>query len=786
MRDQLSSAEWLIEETGFDIAKANVFETLFTVGNGYLGTRGTLEEGFKGECSGTFLNGVFDAHDSPVIDLVNAPDWLALAVRVDGVRLDVQSCKVLDHRRALDIRQGVLWRSTTFEDGHGRRTRIETMRLASFDDQHICALRAEITAENHNAAIVIESGIDGRRFNLDRLPAYVGKPEFHPEVKWEKWAKSKHLSEVAREARQDSIYLEMETIGTGLRIGYAAATLPSPPPRSRSVEQGYERIGERFEFAPQVGETIRLDKLVAIYKSRDANGDKIGTRCRQALAAQRAAGFDAILRANRAAWEEKWADCDCMIVGDEAATKAVRFNVYHLLIAANMNDPRANIGAKSLSGEGYRGHIFWDTEIFMLPFFIYAQPKTARALMLYRYHTLNGARENARQNGFSGAQYAWESADTGVEVTPKWTADGVHRIWTGEEEIHVSADVAYGVLTYAQATGDTDFLLDFGAEILFETSRFWVDRLEYAADRDEYVLTRVIGPDEFHEHVDNNAFTNRMAQWHLVQASKVYAELAQSHPKALAKLAGKIGLHPDEVARWTEVADKIFIPFDESRSLIEQFEGYFSLKEVPVTEWDQNDMPCYPAGYDHFNAGETTLLKQPDVIMLIYVLPDEFGDAVKKANYDFYERRTVHKSSLSPAIHSIIGIEVGDPARALQYFCRSAFVDLDNNQGNTQDGMHAASAGGTWQSLVFGFGGFRVLHGRMTFKPWLPAHWQELRFRLKWHGHTVSVRIGHETGRFLLEAPDGVSDEIDVFGEMVRLVANRESVVDLRTAGQPA
>ncbi len=786
MREQLSAVEWLVEETGFDIRSANVFETLFTVGNGYLGTRGTLEEGFKGDCPGTFLNGVFDAHDSPVIDLVNAPDWLGLSVRLDGQRLDVQSCRVIDHQRALDMYQGQLWRSTLFEDAQGRRTRIETLRFASFDDRNVCGLRVEITPENHDGVITVESMLDGRRFNLERLPAYVGKPEFHPEVKWEKWAKSKHLSEIARQVLPDGIYLEMVTIDTAITIGYAAGLSASEQPVGRSVVQNYEQIAERLDFACKAGKTIRLDKLVYIATSRDHGQGDPRDRCARGLANLRRTGFDRALAASRKVWADKWEDCDCSIVGDDTATKGARFSIYHLLITANEQDPTVNIGAKSLSGEGYRGHIFWDTEIFMLPFYIYAQPATARALMRYRYHTLAGARTNAMQNGFKGAQYPWESADTGVETTPKWTADGAHRIWTGEEEIHVSSDVAYGVLTYVAATGDMDFMLDYGAEILFETSRFWIDRLEYRAGTGQYVLTRVIGPDEFHEHVDNNAFTNRMAQWHLVQAARVHADLALHYPQALERIAARIGLKADEAKGWEERAAQILIPFDESRSLIEQFEGYFALKEVPVTEWDQNDMPCYPEGYDHFNAGETTLLKQPDVIMLTYVLPDEFSDAVKKANYDFYEPRTLHKSSLSPAVYSIMGIEVGDPKRALQYFHRSALVDLTNNQGNTQDGMHAASAGGTWQALVCGFGGFRMMHGQMTFKPWLPPEWQEVRFRLRWRGNSVAVKIRHGDASFQLHAPAGVTETVTVHGVSATLAPGAEVHVRFPDAGVAA
>lgn len=751
MLHHLNGPEWRISEAGFDIRRANVFETLFTTGNGFLGTRGTLEEGFRGDYSGTYLGGVFDAHDSPVINLVNAPDWLSLGVHVHGIRLDVQSCKVVSHRRALDLRQGVLWRKTVFEDDQGRRTQIESLRFASFADQNLCVLRLAVTPLNHSGPVIFESALDGCRSNLERLPAYVGAPVFAPEVKWEKWAKSLHLEPVALNAGDDDLYLEMRTIHSGIHVGLASTLLPSIPPRSNSTERRSAWLAERQMFEPVMGETVSVDKFVTIHTSREAPADRISALCREKLGAHLSLGFDHALAANAGVWRQKWHDCDVVIEGDPEMTQAARFSIYHLLIAANPNDPKVNIGAKSLSGEGYRGHVFWDTEIFLLPFYIYTQPDTARALLMYRYHTLRGARTNARANGFRGAQFAWESADTGQETTPKWTADGRHRIWTGEEEIHVTADVAYGVLTYVNATGDTAFLSRFGAEILFETSRFWLSRLEEDAATGKLVLRRVIGPDEFHEHVDNNAFTNRMVQWHLVQAARIHDDMAQHDPQALAAVAARIGLSPDEAAEWRQAAGRVLIPFDAGRGLIEQFEGYFALREVPVTEWDGNDMPCYPAGYDHFNAGETTLLKQPDVVMLMYVLPDEFSDAAKRVNYAHYEPRTLHKSSLSPAIHSIMGIEVGDRARALQYFRRSALVDLIDNQGNTQDGMHIASAGGTWQALVFGFGGFRVRDGRMSFRPWLPPGWTAVRFSLWWHGSRITVCIRQEDATFLLE-----------------------------------
>ncbi len=767
---------WLIAEDGFTAALANTYETLFTTGNGYLGTRSSLEESHEGSLPGTFLRGVFDHHDSAVIDLVKAPDWLTLAVVVNGVRLDATSVSVVHHRRILDMREGTVSRDTVFEDCEGRRTRFQTVHFASGADQHLCCLQARITPENHTASVTVRSGIDGTGYNLDRRPIYTEPPPDDPQMKWHKWAKSRHLEEVAREQLPDGIYLETRTIDTGITIGYAALTRVSPTAES-SVEQRYKYVEQVSRAQVAAGDTLTVDKLAAVYTSRDVAAASVRPACLDELSRHSAAGFVTCRERNRAAWQAKWADSDVTIDGDPDATRAVRFNIYHLLIAANESDPCVNIGANALSGERYRGHAFWDTEVFMLPFFIYTQPETARALLLYRYHTLDGARRNARDGGFRGARYAWESADTGAETTPKWTWDGAHRIWMGEEEIHVTAAVAYGLMAYVAATGDNALMTDYGAEILFETSRFWADRLEAMPDG-RYALSRVVGPDEFHEHIDNSAYTSYLVRWHLQQAAHVYADLAVTHPGELASLSGRIGLKPDEVEEWLGRAEQMRLPPRTDNGVIEQFDGYFGLETLPVAH-DDNDMPMYPPGYHHYNLAGTKLVKQADVVMLTYLLPDQFPDDVKRANYNYYEPLTLHKSSLSTAIHSIMGIEVGDPRRAVQYFRRAALVDLTDNQGNTQEGIHIASAGGTWQMMVCGFGGFRVRNGQMTFKPWLPPDWNSVRFRLKWHGNTVSVSADHACATFVLSGPEGSRETIIIDGHEITLQANAKVTVDL-------
>jgi kojibiose phosphorylase len=782
VREALSAPEWLVTENGFDLVRAGAYETLFTVGNGYLGTRGTLEEGHLGDLSGTYLAGVYDDHDSPVIDLVNAPDWLAFAVHAGGVRLDVRNCTVLDHERTLDLRAGLLYRRTVFEDSHGRRTRLETLRCASVADRRTCALRVEITPENHDAEITVASAVDGDRRNLERLPVYPEGARIPLETRWEKWALTRHLDRVAREADGDVAYLEMRTAGSGITLGYAAAATPSIPPVSSGFTLDDSRVTWHATFP---GAAVRLDKIVRIGTSRDVEAaPSVRQGCLDGLAAARSSGFDAIVDASRAEWLRRWEDCDCEIVGDPRSTQAVRVGIYHLLIAANDADPTVNIGAKSLSGEGYRGHVFWDTEVLMLPFFVYTRPDAARALLAYRHHTLPGARENARINGTAGARYPWESADTGREECPEFTPDGANRFWTREEEVHVSADVAHGVMRYVEATGDRAFLVEYGAEILFETSRFWVGRAVRSPETGLYSVLRVMGPDEFHSHVDDNAFTNHLVRWHLETAAAVHDDLRASSPEALPALVSAIGLDEAEVDEWRAVAAAIALPAERPDRLIEQFAGYFDRLDVAVTEWDENDMPRYPKGYHHFNCEDTQLLKQPDAVMLMYLLPDAFDAETKRANFDYYEARTLHKSSLSPSIHAIMGIEVGDTSRAEQYFERSAFVDLTDNQGNTAEGMHIASAGGTWQALVCGFGGFRVVHGQMSFRPWLPERWEALHFRLRWRGNPLRVRVDHERITFDLEAPAGTTEQVLVDGRAVEVVAGEPSSVP-RQAPRP-
>lgn len=765
---------WTVTESGWDPARANYFETVFTVGNGRLGTRGGLTEGHVGHVSGTYLAGVYDAHDSQVIDLVNAPDWLDTEVFVDGERLDTDSATVAEHQRTLDLRTGVLHRDTVFALADGALVRLTEQRFASMADRDACHLRLTVTPLDHDAVITVNTGVDAHRRNMESLPVYPDGTTFGHDRKWDKWARSTHLSERGRGFSDDGPgWVVTETIDSKVTIAYAMGVAPHGDPVRADRRARHEHVRQELTFEATAGTAVGIDKVVGIATSRDVHGDGAAPLDR-ALATAAASGFDEALHASTRAWGQLWERSDCRIVGDDRATLAMRFSVYHLLIAANPDDPTVNIGAKSLSGEGYRGHVFWDTEIMMLPFYLFTQPRTARALLGYRFHTLPGARRVAADGGNIGARYPWESADTGLEECPIATPDGQNRFYTRDEELHVTADVAFAIGRYREVTGDTEQLLHEGAEILFDTARFWLDRCR--DDGERLVLEQVMGPDEFHSHVDNNAFTNRMVRWHLDHAVDVYDEFERDHPERLAALSAKLGVTRADRDAWADGARRIVSPNDPDCGLIEQFDGYFDRKPVPVTEWDSNDMPRYPAGYNHFNCEDTQLLKQPDVVQLMFQLPDEYSLATRRENFEYYEQRTLHKSSLSPSIHAIVGLQVGDPSMAERYFGRSAFVDLDDNQGNTEDGMHIASAGGTWQIAVLGFGGFLAGADGLHFRPELPAGWDRLRFTIQWRGRSVSVDLGHTESRFRLDGA-GEPETITVSGERVALPVGRTVTV---------
>jgi kojibiose phosphorylase len=449
-----------------------------------------------------------------------------------------------------------------------------------------------------------------------------------------------------------------------------------------------------------------------------------------------------------------WRDCDVVIEGDPTAQIAIRYNLFQLLAAAPRHDDRVSIPAKTLSGFVYRGHVFWDTEIFLIPFLTFTQPQIARNLLSYRYHTLDGAKRKAKEAGYEGAMFAWESASTGDEVTPRWVfaEDGTPvRIWCGDIELHINADVAYAVWQYWQATGDHGWMQRQGAEIILETAVFWGSRVEWNAVRNCYEISDVIGPDENHERVNNNAFTNGMVQWHMETAISVIDWLRECYPERATELEAQLNLK-SRLQHWHHIVRYMIVLHDSETGLIEQFEGFFDREDVNLDDYKGRTQSMQAIlGIEETNKRQ--ILKQPDVLMLLYLLRDSTlktslfpsdNKQVLQTNWDYYTPRTDHTygSSLGPAIQAIMAAKLDKIEEAYEHFMRAALVDLKDVRGNAGEGIHAASTGGVWQAVVFGFAGVRLTSsGPIVETPHLPPHWTRLKFRLHWHNQCYEFDI---------------------------------------------
>ncbi|WP_414579281.1 beta-phosphoglucomutase [Anabaena sp. CCY 9402-a] len=710
--------DWRLIETQFNPEQINVRETIFTIGNGYLGTRGCFEEGYTRGLPATFIHGVYD--DVPVVytELANCPDWLPLVVTINGDRFRLDQGEVLQYKRQLDLRHGLLSRWVRWRSPKNKIIDIHFERFTSLADEHILGQRCHLTSYDGDALIEFQASING----------YAENQGFN------------HWERIDQGKTDQGIWLQSRTRSTRIEIGMAAKMTISGTEASVQINTvpGYPSISTTFLVTAQ--QTVTVENIVTVFTSRETKTPVIAAHEKLVDIAD----YTTLFTDNQKAWDQVWQTSDIVIEGDATAAFAVRYNLFQLLIAAPRHDDQVSIAAKTLSGFGYRGHIFWDTEIFILPFFTYNQPDVARNLLSYRYHTIAGARRKAAHYGFKGAMYPWESADTGDEVTPRWSLPDDYygedvRIWCRDREIHNSADIAYAVCHYWQATGDDEWMRDYGAEMILDTAIFWGSRVEFNPQYDRYEIRDVIGADEYHEFVHNNTFTNRMVQWHLEQALQVCAWLQQNFPERAAELTQKLQLTPEIESYWQDIINKIWILYDPSTGLIEQFEGFFQLKDINLADYEPRHQSIQAIlGMEGTN--HTQVLKQPDVLMLLYLMRTSaefpYDQKVLATNWDYYAPRTdiTYGSSLAPAIHGILASDLGKSTIAYKRFMQAAMVDLEDHRGNTQDGIHGASAGGVWQAVVFGFGGIQFTENGPVSNPHLPPGWSRLKFQLHWRG----------------------------------------------------
>lgn len=718
---------WSIKEYPFHPEKLRYHETIFTIGNGYIGTRGSLEEGYEGDNPATFVHGLFNHAEGELApELVNIPDWTCFNIWIDDTpfKMVIESPNpfhppdglVLGYERRLHMDTAILRRTVLFRATTGNTVRIVFERFASMADAHLMMQKIHVTAIDGTPKVTIQAVLDGNVTNQgvqhwETMRAH--QPQNHLIALHGVTNQSQRTIDLVTyfTANDDSIY---------------------------EINEQSASITTSKQFAKDEEMIFQKNTAIVADKTRD-NPLNLATKI-----VSQPYNYDAYLPFHVENWERIWKTSDIQIKGDEVAQLGVRFTTYHVLIASPYHWVDASIGAKTLSGYGYAGHVFWDTELFMMPPLTLTQPHLAKNLLMYRYRRLHGARQKAKDNGFEGAMFPWESTDTGLETTPIWTEpkppDGRRlRIYTGEIELHISADIAYGIMQYWRWTGDDKFMCLYGAEMVLDTAVFWGSRVE-ATDRG-YEITDIIGPDEYHEHVDNNVFTNRMAQWHLGQALDLLDWLQVNASEDYRRLVGQLDLSTTRLDKWRDIIDKFYIPFNEAKQIHEQFEGFFDLEFIPVEKYQ----PRVGGIWDylgHERASASQVLKQADVVMLIALLGDEVGSReILLNNFNTYYPRCDHGSSLSPAMHAWVAARLDLMDIATTMMENAIMIDLEDNQGNVHAGIHGAASGGAWQMIVFGFCGLHLANGQPAIQANLPEHWESVTFTVLHHGkaHTFTA-----------------------------------------------
>ena len=730
-----STDEFIISEDLYNEKENLKFESLFALSNSYLGIRGSHEEGTKISLPYFYINGVFDKSETFMRELATLPNPLGIRFYIEKELIGVENCEILEYLRELDIKNGILWKSMILRDSKGRETKIEGCRFVSRKNVHRIGMIYNLIPINYDGIIEVESETDGTIINFADAPRF--------KVKHTKTLKNEKLSDFGGN------YIEVATRDRNLHIGVGSYIEAFKEGEPVLGNRNFNSFGEKsIEFADvkvKAGENINFIKYISVYTENDVRKEEIKKCVTKEVTDFIENGFCEELREHCFEYNKLWDMADIKIDCDEELNQAIRFNIFHLMSTGSSTNNSINIGAKLLTGEEYGGHAFWDTELFMLPFFSYVFPDIAKNLVSYRYRLLDAAKENALKNGYKGAQYPWESADDGTEQCPAYTIEpdgSCYRCYVADYEHHVSAAVAYGIYNYTRITGDLEFFYNKGIYILIETARFWASRCEYIEKEDRYEIRKVTGPDEWHEPVDNNVYTNYLARWNLLYVKRKLDELKADNRILYKDVLEKTQFSDEEAVELQSIADKIYLPKMAGRNILEQFEGYFELKDCIIEKYDENDWPIRPEILKELTVDKTSLIKQADVVMLMYLLENEFTAEEIRDNYHYYEKRTLHGSSLSPAIYSIVGLRTGDKGKAYRYLRRAAFIDLLNLQKNTREGIHAANAGGVWQVIVFGFAGVKTDDkGELIIEPNMPKDWKSLNFKLWHNGKRLNINV---------------------------------------------
>ena len=783
-RDRFPIDEWALTEAEYRSDDLGVTETLFAVGNGYLGLRGNVEEGRETHSHGTFVNGFHETwpirHAEEAFGfartgqtIVNVPDNKTMKLYVDDEPMLLSVADLEDYERTLDFRAGVLRREIIWRTPGGKRVKVASQRMVSFTQRHLAIMTLEVTVLDDEAPVVISS---------QTLNRQDGRDEYHVRAAAMGSGGDPRKGESFEERVLDpqSHWWQDSRIIQSWRCANSTMTIAVGSDHTIVTDNAYRVFTSAeedtakmvYRVQAKAGQPITVTKAVAYHTSRGVPTRELVDRCRRTLDRVVQYGIEAELAAQREWLDAYWERSDVELPGQPALQQAIRWNLFQVAQAAARAE-QSGVPAKGVTGSGYSGHYFWDTEIYVLPFLTYTSPQMARSALRFRYNMLEAARDRAAELAQSGALFPWRTVN-GEEASAYYAA--------GTAQYHIDADIAYALSKYVRATGDQEFMNREGVDILVETARMWADLgfwREHKAGRTFHVHG-VTGPDEYTTVVNDNLFTNVMARYNLDQAAKVMRQLQADLPEAYRRVVRRLAITPAEIEEWQACAQAMAIPYDPVTGINPQ-DAHFLDREV----WDLANTPAdkHPLllHYHPLVIYRFQVLKQADVVLALFLQGDHFSLEQKRADFEYYDPITTGDSTLSGVVQSIIAAEVGYRELALRYFRNALFVDLADLHGNTSDGVHVASTGGVWNCLAYGFGGLRDYNGVVTFDPRLPESWPGLSFQLTLRGTRVRVDLTH--GQIMFTVVDGDRAEVSVRGQRVTVSAQSPVRIPLADQG---
>ena len=764
MKEYLKHDEWLIIEEGWNPANQRISESNFSLGNGRFGQRANFEEDYTGDSlSGNYVAGIYypdktrvgwwkNGYPEYFAKVLNAANWIGIRIEIDGVALDLAQCEVRSFRRVLHMQHGYLERSFIARMESGQEVEVKSIRFCSIADDETGAIRYSLKALNFGAKLEITPYIDGDVVNQDAN---------YDEKFWK---------EVAQHAGTDTGYVLAETKKTAFQV--ATAMKFGIYVDGKKVEANPYRL-EKEKYASctvqldlEEGQTVVVEKFAGIVSSMNFEKDQLVEASQRAAERAFELGFDAMLQNQAQAWEAKWAEADIVIEGDVAAQQGIRFNIFQLYQTYTGEDERLNIGPKGFTGEKYGGSTYWDTEAYCLPFYLAtADPNVARNLLIYRYKQLGKAIENAQKLGFKD----------GAALYPMVTMNGeeCHNEWEITfEEIHRNGAIAYAIYDFIRYTGEKDYLVDYGLEVLIGIARFWAQRVHFSERRQQFVMHGVTGPNEYENNVNNNWYTNYIAIWCLRYAAEAVEYVKEKAPGKYEALTDRIKFHEyTETGHWKEIYSQMYLPYDEKLGIFVQQDGFLDKDLLTVDDLDASQRPINQKwSWDRIL--RSVFIKQADVLQGLYFFEDHFKEDAILRNFDFYEPRTVHESSLSPCVHVILASKLGKEEKAYEMYLRTARLDLDDYNNDTEDGCHITSMAGTWMSFVKGFGGMRVYNGRLHLRPFLPSNWTGYSFSIRFRGSFLNIRVNREEVSVKNNSEEAAA--LVLFGQELELPARSE------------